>query len=367
VGGVGLLVAAVGRGQTHQDAHAGRLVGWGLLGAVSAFLSACPWALLDFSRFWQYLLFLGDHVSKSWGGLQRGRRYGPYLLNYLPGALGWPIYLAGLLGLWVWLRREGWRPAIVAGPAVLFWVVMGAAKTHFLRFALAVLPVLALSASRWIDHIPWRPRRRAVLLAGGMLVMAGPPLAASLAWDLRTAPPDTRTLATSWIERNIPAGARVLSESYGPRLAYTPDRAREIAAAERARNPKSGAKFAHLAAHPPARRPGYRFVKIPMRRESFYALDADWYDPHRVNASGIEWVVLSSAAYGRYARLGKWFPRQVAFGRWLSACWEEAARFGPFEPVPEGWIARRLGQSGLTLRVFRRKKRPPPGCRKDVR
>ncbi|MDP6483828.1 MAG: glycosyltransferase family 39 protein [Nitrospinota bacterium] len=367
VGGVGLLVAAVGRGQTHQDAHAGRLVGWGLLGAVSAFLSACPWALLDFSRFWQYLLFLGDHVSKSWGGLQRGRRYGPYLLNYLPGALGWPIYLAGLLGLWVWLRREGWRPAIVAGPAVLFWVVMGAAKTHFSRFALAMLPALVLSASRWIDHVSWRPKHRAALLAGGMLVMAGPPLAASLAWDLRTAPPDTRTLATSWIERNIPAGARVLSESYGPRLAYTPDRAREIAAAERARNPKSGAKFAHLAAHPPARRPAYRFVKIPMRRESFYALDADWYDPHRVNASGIEWVVLSSAAYGRYARLGKWFPRQVAFGRWLSACWEEAARFGPFEPVPEGWIARRLGQSGPTLRVFRRKKRPPPGCRKDVR
>ena len=127
--------------------------------------------LVDFGRFWQDLLFLGDHVSKSWGGLQRGRGYGPYLLDYLPGALGWPIYLAGLLGLWVWLRREGWRPAIVAGPAILFWLVMGAAKTHFPRFALAMLPVLALSAARWLDHMAWRPRGRAVLLAGGMLVV----------------------------------------------------------------------------------------------------------------------------------------------------------------------------------------------------
>ena len=359
--GVGLLVAAAGRGQT--DAYAGRLAGWGLLGGVSAFLLACPWALLDAGRFWQYLLFLADHVSKSWGGLQRGRGYGPYLLDYLPGALGWPIYLAGLLGLWVWLRREGWRPAIVAGPAILFWLVMGAAKTHFPRFALAMLPVLALSAARWLDHMAWRPRRRAVLLAGGMLVMAGPPLAASVAWDLRAAPPDTRTLATSWIERNVPAGARVLSENYGPRLAYTPDRAHEIAAAERARNPKSGAKFAYLAAHPPARRPGYRFVTIPLRRDNFHALDADWYDRGRVDASGIEWVVLSSAVYDRYAGLGKRFPRQAAFGRWLSACWEKAARFGPFEPIPEGWIARRLGRPGPTLRVFRRKTPPPRGCR----
>ena len=239
---------------------------------------------------------------------------------------------------------------------------MSAAKTHFPRFALAMLPILSLSASRWIDHVAWRPGRRAVLLAGGMLVMAGPPLGASLAWDLRDAPPDTRTLATSWIERSVPAGARVLSERYGPRRAYTPDRAREITAAERARNPKSGTTFAHLAAHPPARRPGYRFVTIPLRRKSFYALNADWYDRVRVDASGIEWVVLSSAVCDRYAELGKRFPRQAAFGRWLSACWEKAARFGSFEPIPEGWIARRLGRPGPTLRVFRRKTPPPPGC-----
>ncbi len=251
---MGLLVAVAGRHRTCTDANAGRLICWGLLGVVSGFLVACPWAVLDFRRFWPYLLFLRDHISKSWDGIPRGRGYGPYLLDYLPAGLGWPLYLAGLLGFLIWLRRDGWRPAIVAGPAVLFILVMGAAKTHFPRYALSMYPVIVLGASLWIDIISWKGKGRAALLAGGALLLAGPPLAASFAWNLQAALPDTRTLATRWIEQNVSPGARVLAEDYGPRLAYTPDRAREIAAAERARDPRSGTKFAYLAAHPPAGR-----------------------------------------------------------------------------------------------------------------
>ncbi len=357
---VGLIGAAFSR---RGNNSAGRLILCGLLGLGAGFLFVCPWAMLNFSAFWQDIAFVGEHMSHTLGDLPRSRGYIPYVLQYLPEALGWPFYLTGILGLTLWLRRNWRSAAIVGGPALAYWLIMGMAQYHYAKFSLPMLPVFALGVAWLLDRPSWQDRWKGAFAAVCLLLFAIPPLSHSLSWNLQLSLPDTRALATQWIERNVSPGVRVLSQSYGPRLAYTPERAREIAESVFALDLESGQKFSFLASHPPLGRPGFHVIGIPVYKGShgFSGLEDTWYDAGKVNAERIEWIVLSSSVYGRY--LGrKTFPRQVAFHIWLDQCWQEAARFSSHEPPLTVPILSQKGRLGPTLRVLKRIVPPPVGC-----
>lgn len=246
-------------------------------------------------------------------------------------------------------------------PALLYWVVMGSARHHFAHFSLPMLPAVALGVAWILDRCLQRRMLGEKVLLVVFALGALWPLAETLRWNVQRALPGTRTLATEWIEKNVPEGTRILSQAYGHRLAYTPGRAREIVASIRKENPQAGKRYAYLADHPPSDRPGYDFTRIPTLEKTrrLSSLNDHWYSADRVRASGAEWLVLTSAVYGRYLTHPDVFPRHAAFHDWLDRCSDEIVRFGPGNPPPEGRLEEAVGRLGPTIRILRLKVAEP--------
>jgi hypothetical protein len=327
-----------------------------LLGFFVAFLGVYPQPLLDTSTFRQNLFELLIQVPYTGGHVPSGFGYIPYLTQYPPEALGWPVYLVGIIGFVMWFRNDRKKALLIALPGLIFWLIMGAAKTHTLRYGIPMLPSFVLGAGFLVDRV-WRGGnfRRAAGLTIFLVCIASPVLA-TVSWNIRQSLVDSRALATKWIEQNIEPGTMILCEEYGPRLAYTQERAKEIAEAARRVNPKAGSKFEYLAAHPPKDRPGFHRIDISLYLRSPAGprpqFDTYWYDPDKVEAAGIKWIVLSEKVYSRYEGKDELFLEPNAFFRWVTSSWREVARFGPFEPVPDSLIAGYLGRPGPVIRIF---------------
>lgn len=112
---------------------------------------------------------------------------------------------------------------------LLYFLVMGATRHYFARYALPLIPFAVLFASEaavWIAR--WLSGRygRLGLGVAAALVVATilQPVASSVRHDLLLTRTDTRTLAKVWIEQNIPAGAKIAVDwqTHGPPLA-TPE------------------------------------------------------------------------------------------------------------------------------------------------
>jgi len=362
---IGIIVAVLGRARTGNRAEIVGPLSWSGAGLAGGFLIACPWAISDFGTFWPYMSMLGSFVGNPYiAELTQARGYIPYLIELLPNAMGWPLYLAGLAGVIFWIRSDGWKAAIIAAPAIGYWILMGSARNYLLRYSAPMLPALAMGAAWWVGCAlkKWPENKTRISLA--IIVLVGPAMGISALSNLRLALPDTRDAATEWIEKNVPAGSLIVSESYGPRLAYTPVRARQIVAKERKRNPKSGGKFAYFASNPPIGRPGYRYFVMPLfqDRDGVSRMASDWYDSERVMAEGIEWIVLSSLVSGRYSGRADIFPKQTKFRKWLGRCWVETARFSPLDPAWDYFLIRRLNRRGPILWVYRKMEPFPRSC-----
>lgn len=340
---------------------------WVMGGLLFGFLLVCPWPLADPGAFWPYMKLLTTFVKEPYiveAAPERG--YVPYLIQLLPRAMGWPLYLGGFAGLILWLRSDGWKAAVIVSPAIAYWVVMGFARNFLWRYSAPMLPALVLGAAWGLWWAVKRWQSRKILIEVAAVVLAGNALVISAVANLRLALPDSQELATEWIELHVPAGAHVLSESYGPRLAYAPRRAAQIAAEEKKRDSKSGSKFAYFASNPSSGRPVYQFFLMPLfqDRDGVSRMADDWYDPVRISGEGIEWIVLNSFVSGRYVGRNHLFPKYAEFRRWLSDCWMEAARFGPSVPQSEIFWTGLIGRGGPILSIYRKQAPFPPECTK---
>ena len=136
----------------------------------------------------------------------------------LPGAFGWPAYVAAIAGLAraLWKRRiqdlvilAYFIPAF-ASMALITWVLP--------RYPIPLLPALALFAAEATGAL--LPRLRPAWIAVLLLALAGPPLVRIIEYDRLASRPDTRLLAEDWLRANIEPKARIaVCRGYGaPRV-----------------------------------------------------------------------------------------------------------------------------------------------------
>lgn len=111
-----------------------------------------------------------------------------------------------------------------------YYMLMGSTRHYFARYALPLVPFMALFAAEAIVTVwAWGAARRTRLgwcLAALLVVAAiAQPLAQSIRHDLLLTRQDTRTPAKQWIEATIPGGAKIAIDwpVYGPPLS-TPER-----------------------------------------------------------------------------------------------------------------------------------------------
>ncbi len=152
----------------------------------------------------------------GYDGLDPAGGYVFYARTLVTG-LGWLLVAATLAGVVLSIRRHDRSSMVVVSfPAVLL-AVLGAQQLYFARFLLPALPALVVESALALDTLVGL--RTAAGLVAALLVGA-PSLVDTLRFDALLSREDTRTLARSWIESNVPPQAIVAVDSapLGPSL-----------------------------------------------------------------------------------------------------------------------------------------------------
>lgn len=189
----------------------------------------------------QVFLKPGDYLAYANAELQSGASggFGIWQIDTVPGyafyastlwyGIGAILLIFAITGLLrrVWLSlatRDEASILLVLFP-LAYYAIMGATRHYFVRYALPLVPFLAVFAAEimitikiWFDS-RWR-RSGWMVLAALVFVAAAAPLINSLRFDFLLTQTDTRTIAKKWIEANIPAGSKIALDwpIHGPPL-----------------------------------------------------------------------------------------------------------------------------------------------------
>lgn len=157
-----------------------------------------------------------------------------FYLKTLSYGLGVPLLLLSVVGISVRLFTAFSRRDLVSQIVLTFplpyAILMGTSNHFFSRYALPVVPFLALFAADGlfavrsaIDRLTPVRRRGAILVGLLALVAVAPPLVRSVRCDALLRRDDTRTVAKQWIEANLAPGSRIAVDwfVYAPPLDST--------------------------------------------------------------------------------------------------------------------------------------------------
>jgi hypothetical protein len=205
-----------------------------LLGCAVGFIAGGFQLFLQPSTYFNYAL---RELQAGEGG-----GFGIWLVDTVPGwlfylktltyGLGIILLAFALFGSLLYLvravrkgREAGVELIILAFPLVYF-LVMGATRHYFARYALPLIPFMTLAAAGGILFLSQQLARNrpkfAWSIAAVLLVAAmASSLIASVRHNVLLTRTDTRTEAKEWIESHIPAGTRIAVDwpVHGPPLA----------------------------------------------------------------------------------------------------------------------------------------------------
>jgi Dolichyl-phosphate-mannose-protein mannosyltransferase len=297
-------------------AHAARRPGWPVWRRIAArdtvlaagaaavgFVLGTPFAVLTPGAFVRDVL--DEAHTVQFGNDPDVPGYLFHLVNSLPDAMGWPLYLLALAGLAWALTVRGPREMVLLAVAVPYLALVVTWTTRFERYAIPLLPVLTLlGATAVVRGTGWVSERarvvsgpwRAFALAGLAALLLAPALGRVTAYHRLLAQPDTRVLGAAWVEHQVPPGTRIALEPYSLSLPVARRQLREA--------PGSLARLAHpLAPTAPGEGPedGYWLVRL------------DTYDLDRLLGDGVEYVVLSGFVYQRHRQACDRHPAPCRF------------------------------------------------------
>jgi hypothetical protein len=176
-----------------------------------------------------------DYARGVYHQLRLGR-FGGFGRHQVDSALGWIFYLKTLRwgigdlllvlsigGIIMPFIHRSRQVVFLFSFPLLYYAYMGKTGHVFARYAMPLLPFLALAAAGFLCFALSRlrvPRRYAVLLTvGAIVVIVAQPVYSSLRHDLLLTRKDTRTIAKEWIEEHIPEGSSIALEWHTPPLA----------------------------------------------------------------------------------------------------------------------------------------------------
>jgi len=241
---------------------------------VLGFFILNPYWLIYFKTFAAYFFLTVIHVQMTGHLGMEGKDWVWYFPQFWREDRLLALLLAAGLLLALW--REKGTARWAAAFAVFCFLYIGGWAEKATRFMIPMLPLAGLAASVALWRAAERKRwGKTVLIA--WLIAAGA-WQAHTAWTgaRREARPDARDAARDWIERNIPAGQRIVYDNYVPAL--------------HSLETLSGLQKQGLITVERA----YRSASLyDLRKIDEYALDPAPWGPR-------DWVILSSLAYERF-------------------------------------------------------------------
>jgi 4-amino-4-deoxy-L-arabinose transferase-like glycosyltransferase len=272
--------------------------------AVTVFVTS-PFLVLDFASFRRDMGTEQEHMALGHFGTGRGPAWLFYAGAWVTSIVGWPLALAGLAGIVFFLgvRRQPWA-MVLASFVLPYYLVVGSWSMKAERYLLPLVPPAIVFAVALVAHLVrergWslaRAWREPATMVAASALFALP----FLAWypaQLAKLGPDTRTQARAWFTANVPAGAFILVEEYGPPLF----------------GPLEISGLDHDVAGALMRRPNrpttYAVQLLPMFQVS-PERSARFYDLRLYPM--VDYVVVTDAVRGRYRTDPRLFRPQLAF------------------------------------------------------
>jgi hypothetical protein len=113
------------------------------------------------------------------------------------------------VGYAAWRRQPA--DVIILTFLIVYFLLIGAGRSVFLRYADPMIPPLLLLGGRALAalvELTARGKARRLALAVAFVLIAVAPLAHDVRYDLLIQQTDTRTLAFNWLAQHVPAGGR---------------------------------------------------------------------------------------------------------------------------------------------------------------
>ena len=259
------------------------------------FFIVSPFCLLDFNSFWEDFSFERAHMSVGHFGSEGvGFSWFDYLVTSFRRSMGLPLQFLALFGVLYALYRHERRDLLFLCFPLLYFLVVGSWSMRTDRYLLPMIPFLLILAARFLYDVIQSIRlkqsvKEILFITGAVLLIVHPGIQIASLQSQYTRP-DTRTLAKSWIEENVPQQSLIALEQYGP-----------VLDTER-----------------------YGSVEIPLYSvEPEYTVpfyDLRWFDT-------FDYIVVSSLVYDRYMRQPEKYEVQNAFYRDLENQFKLVQRF----------------------------------------
>ncbi len=184
----------------------GRLALIGVVGIVTLALSS-PFLVLDPGKTAHGIGYIFQHLGRAtapsigWVQLSLALWYGIDPVLVLLAVIG-VAYAA-------WRRQPA--DVIILTFLLVYFLLIGAGRSVFLRYADPMIPPLLLLGGRALAalvDLTARGRARRLALAAALVLIAVAPLGHDVRYDLLIQETDTRTLAFDWLAQHVPAGGR---------------------------------------------------------------------------------------------------------------------------------------------------------------
>ena len=198
-------------GTGERQGHLRRLA-LGLGAAALTFLATCPGSFLDWHGFHRDFMFEAAHVSKRPGltFMDTGNGFVFQIARNLDAGLGLPLLLLALASLVYGAMRRERGDGILAAFALPYYVLISLAVVRYARYALPLLPLLALWSGRFLAALSRQPRPiwRVAVAAGGAAIFLFT-LLDSYYLIRPMARPDSRDAAFAWLQAQAQPSAPV--------------------------------------------------------------------------------------------------------------------------------------------------------------
>jgi hypothetical protein len=211
---VGLVVIPIGIAALYRGREALSRLALAAGAAAAAFALTSPYVLLRFGGFRRDMSGLEEFLYGS-GDLALW----DHLRSTFPGGLGWPLYLAAVLGLGRALVRRRPEDVVLLSFTLPFLALVSSVRITFPRYVLPVVPLLLVLAADLVASVAERfssSRTRFVFTCAAAVVLLAPTLLDSAAFDRIAAREDTRLQAASFVYKTFAPQTRIhVCRGYG--------------------------------------------------------------------------------------------------------------------------------------------------------
>lgn len=190
-------------------------------------------ALINFPIFFELPNFINDvavvseHLQGGHYGVKLGFGWIYHLIFTFPNGLGWGLYILSIGGFLLALYRRNKMDWLILSFTLPYFFYLGYGYTVFLRYMIPIIPFLIMLGVNCLEIIYTsisRYDRKILYFIFSLILVYSvlPTLGNSLRFDYLLKQKDTREVSADWIEKNIPAGAKIaLSGMFGhPPLPY---------------------------------------------------------------------------------------------------------------------------------------------------